>query len=105
MDPYETLLRRAAAERQLAAEGRWEELAESTAERIRLAAVLGPAPRHARTVLEALAAVQDELTETLRTARDDTARELAELGRGRGAVAGYAAAHAAPQRRWVNDRA
>jgi hypothetical protein len=106
MDPWDTLLRRAAAERELAAEGRWEELAESTAERVRLAAALGPAPRHAKTVLEALAVVQEELTETLRAARADTARELAELGRGRGAVAGYAAAHApASQRRWVNDRA
>jgi hypothetical protein len=106
MDPWDTLLQRAAAERQLAAEGRWEELAASTAERVRLAAALGPAPRHARTILEALATVQEELTATLHTARADTARELAELGRGRGAVAGYAAAHAAPpQRRWVNDRA
>jgi hypothetical protein len=106
MDPWETLLRRAAAERRLAAEGRWEELAESTAERVKLAAALGPAPRHARTILEALATIQEELTATLRTARDETARELADLRHGRGAVAGYAAAHASPaQRRWVNDRA
>jgi hypothetical protein len=105
MDPWSMLLARASAERELAAEGRWEELAESTAERIRLAAALGPAPRQARLVLEALAVVQDELTATLRHARAETARELADLGRGRGAVAGYASAQVAPQRRWVNDRA
>jgi Flagellar protein FliT len=105
MDPWNALLARAAAERELAAQGRWEELAASTAERVRLTAALGPAPRQARLVLEALAAVQDELTTTLRKARAETARELAELGRGRGAVAGYASAQAAPQRRWVNDAA
>ena len=105
MDPWSELLARAAAERELAAEGRWEELAASTAERVRMAAALGPAPAHARPLLEALAAAQGELTATLRTARDRTARELAELGRGRGAVAGYAAAHAVQRRPWVNDRA
>jgi hypothetical protein len=38
MDPWTALLARATAERQLAAEGRWEELAASTAERVRMAA-------------------------------------------------------------------
>ena len=103
MDPWTDLLARAGAERELAAQGRWEELAESTAERVRLAAVLGPAPRQARLVLEALAVVQEELNATLRDARAATARELSELGRGRGAVAAYAAA--GPQRRWVDDSA
>ena len=42
MDPWTALLAHATAERQLAAEGRWEELAESTAERVRMAAALGP---------------------------------------------------------------
>jgi hypothetical protein len=103
MDQWAALLARASAERDMAAQGRWEELAESTAERLRLTAALGPAPRQARPVLEALATIQDELTTTIRRARADTARELAELGRGRGAVAGYASAQTAPQRRWVND--
>ena len=103
MDPWGELLVRAEAEQRLAAEGRWEELAASTTERVRLAAALGPAPAAARPVLEALAAVQEDLTATLRGARAQTARELAGLGRGRGAVAGYAAAHAAPRRRWVDD--
>ena len=76
MDPWTALLARATAERQLAAEGRWEELAESTADRMRMAAALVPRPR-----------------------------APASLGHGRGAVAGYAAAQSAPERRWVDDRA
>lgn len=105
MDPWATLLARASAERRLVAEGRWDELAESTAERVRLAAALGPAPRGARLVLEALAVVQQEITTALETARADTARELAGLNTGRGAVAGYAAAQSSPRRGWVNDQA
>jgi hypothetical protein len=105
MDPWSTLLARANAERRLAAEGRWEELAASTAERVRLAAALGPAPRGARPVLEALAAVQEELTATLEQARGETARELTGLSAGRGAVAGYAAAQNARSRNWVSDSA
>jgi hypothetical protein len=103
MDPWSTLLARANEERRLAAEGRWEELAASTAERVRLAATLGQAPRGARLTLEALAVVQRELIDTLEQARAATQRELAGLHTGRGAVAGYTAAQAAPQRRWVND--
>jgi hypothetical protein len=104
MDPWSALLARANAERTLAAEGRWEELAASTAERVRLAAALGPAPRGARLTLEALAVVQQELTATLERAHAATRRDLAGLHAGRGAVASYAAAQAAPSRGWVNDR-
>jgi malonyl CoA-acyl carrier protein transacylase len=105
MDPWTAILARATAERQLAADGRWDELAESTAERVRMAAELGPAPISAKLVLEALAVVQTELTATLAMARADIARELAALPTARGAVAGYAAAQAAPSRHWVNDTA
>jgi hypothetical protein len=105
MDPWTALLARATAERQLAAEGRWEKLAESTAERVRMAAALGPAPLAAKLVLEALAVVQAELTATLASARAEVAREIAALPNARGAVAGYAASQAAPKRRWVDDQA
>jgi hypothetical protein len=105
MDPWSTLLARAEAERELAAEGRWDELAASTAERVRLAATLGPAPHRARAILEALAATQQELTATLATARSATARELAGLSTNRGAVAGYAAVQSARTRNWVTDSA
>jgi hypothetical protein len=105
MDPWTALLARATADRQLAAEGRWEELAESAAERVRAAAALGPAPLGAKLVLEALAVVQSELTATLARARAEVAREIATLPNARGAVAGYAAAQAGPERRWVDDHA
>jgi hypothetical protein len=105
MDAWSELLARANAERRLAAEGRWEELAESTAERVRLAATLGPPPRGVRLDLEALAVVQQELIATLESARAQTTRELAGLSTGRGAVAGYAAAQSARGRNWVNDQA
>jgi hypothetical protein len=105
MDPWSTLLARANAERTLAAEGRWEELAASTAERVALAATLGSPPRGARLTLEALAVVQQELTATLEHARAQTRRELGGLHTGRGAVTGYAAAQTAGGRSWINDRA
>jgi hypothetical protein len=105
MDGWTALLARATAERQLAAEGRWEELAESTAERVRMAAALGPAPVGAKLVLEALAVVQGQLNATLAAARAELAREIAALPNARGAVAGYAAAQIAPARNWVNDQA
>jgi hypothetical protein len=105
MDPWTALLARATAERQLAAEGRWEELAESTAERVRMAAALGPAPISAKLVLEALAVVQAQLAATIAAARAEVAREIAALPNARGAVAGYAAAQTAPARNWVNDQA
>jgi hypothetical protein len=106
MDAWTALLNRATAERQLAAEGRWEELAESTAERVRMAAALGPAPVGAKLVLEALAVVQAELTATIARARAEVAREIAALPNARGAMAGYAASsQVAPARNWVNDQA
>jgi hypothetical protein len=105
MDPWDDLLARAQAECRLAAEGRWEELAVSTAERVRLAEALGTPPRSARVALEALVIVQRELTAALVEERDRTVRELAGLGTGRGAVAGYAAAQAAPTRGWVDGQA
>jgi len=105
MDPWDDLLARAQDEVRLAGEGRWEELAASTAERVRLADALGPAPRSARVALEELAVVQQELTMLIVQERDRTGRELAGLGNGRGAVAGYAAAQSTPTRGWVNDQA
>jgi len=105
MDGWTEILALANAERTLAAEGRWEELAASTAERVRIAATLGPPPAGARLALEALNVVQQELTATLAIAHADTRRELAGLNTNRGAVAGYAAAQAPSGRNWVNDQA
>jgi hypothetical protein len=103
LGPWQDLLARAERERELAAEGRWEELAEAGAERVRLAMAL-PAPSpEARPLLERLAEVQDELTAALIAARADTARELAALQHGRGAVRGYATVVAAAGGGWVDE--
>jgi hypothetical protein len=105
MDGWSEILALANAERTFAAEGRWDELAASTAERVRIAATLGPPPAGTRLSLEALAVVQQELLTTLEYARAATQRELAGLNTNRGAVAGYAAAQASRGRNWVNDQA
>ena len=99
---WQDLLARAARERELAAEGRWEELVQAGAERAALAAQLPPAPPAARLVLERLAAVQQELTAAIFAARADTLRELAGVRRGRGAVRGYAGA-VAHRGGWVDE--
>jgi hypothetical protein len=105
MDGWAEILALANVERTLAAEGRWDELAASTAERVRIAATLGSPPPGARLALEALDVVQRELLTTLGNARTQTSRELAGLNTGRGAIAGYGAAQAPRGRNWVNDQA
>jgi hypothetical protein len=103
VNPWRDLLARAERELSLAREGRWEELAEAGAERVRLAAAL-PAPVPAvRPLLERLADVQAQLTTLLGAARAETARELGTLSRGRGAVRGYATAASAGRGGWVDE--
>jgi hypothetical protein len=79
------------AERELALlrDGDADALPAAMDARARLAAVLGPAPAAARPVLEHLAAVQDQIITELTLARDDIARELVALRRGRTAMHGY----------------
>jgi hypothetical protein len=89
---YAELVALAERERDLAVAGRWEELAAASAERVSRAAALGTPGPGARPHLERLAALQRELLAKVAAARALTARELAELGRGRGAVRGYGAA-------------
>ncbi len=89
MGPWQDLVARAERERQLAAEGRWEELAERIAERARMSETM-PAPTpEVAPLLDRLAEIQAELTTTLTDARADTARELGTLRRGQAAVRGY----------------
>ena len=102
MDPWQDLLDRAERELALAREARWEELAAAGAERIRLAAALPAPAAQARPLLERLALVQEQLTALLTAARAGTARELATLSRGRGAVRGYAPA-AGGAGGWVDE--
>jgi hypothetical protein len=103
MNPWHDLLARAERELSLAREGRWEELAEAGAERVRLAATL-PAPAPAvRPLLERALRVQAQIDQRLTVARAHTARELGTLHRGRGAVRGYAPVAGAAGG-WVDER-
>jgi hypothetical protein len=90
MQDWLDLLARAEHERALAADGRWEELAEAGAARSAFAATLGAPPAEARPVLERLAAIHGELTTLIGAARAETTRRLSGLHRGRGAMRGYA---------------
>jgi hypothetical protein len=80
----------------LARDGRWDELANSSYERARRAALL-PAtpPPQAAAALARLAAAQEALLAVITSARALTARELGALRRSRGAARGYAAMAAA----------
>ena len=92
MTPWEQLVALAEHELGLVRGGNAEALPPAMAARDRLALSLGQAPASARPALERLAAVQEQLVVELTLARDDAARELATLQRGRGAVRGDRAA-------------
>jgi Flagellar protein FliT len=94
-DPAEALLELAWAERRSAAEGRIDELPALHAERDRLLAVLPLRPEpHQVTTLQRVLAVQREVADLLRAARDAVATELARVDQGRATLRGYAAAGA-----------
>ncbi len=98
--PYERLVALAERETTLVGSQAWEDLALLAGERQAILATLPPAPpAEARHLLERLAGIQALVTAALAGARAETARELGTLGRGRGAVRGYAAStgHAAPR--------
>jgi hypothetical protein len=101
VDPWGELVVLAEREHALALDGRWQDVAELSSERVRRAAMLGPAPASARPALERLSQLQGQITATLVSARAFTSRELEGLRRGRAAVRGYGATAAlapAPQR-------
>jgi hypothetical protein len=103
MQRWLDLLARAEAERALADDGLWEELAEASAARSAFAATLPSPPPEARPVLERLVVLQDELTALLQAGRADTTRRLAGMDRGRGAMRGYTPAAAGFRGGWVDD--
>ena len=102
MSSWQDLVALAERERELAADGRWEELAERMAERTRISASMPAPTREAAPLLARLAELQAELSSTLTDARADTVRELGSLRRGQTAVRGYASAAATPGG-WVDE--
>ena len=91
MDPWSELVALAEREHELAEEGRWEEVAELSGERLRRSLALGQAPTSARPALERLARVQSQIDVALQLAHASASQELAGVRRGRTAVRGYGA--------------
>lgn len=94
--PWAALADLAARELSLARDGRWDEVAACSDERVRRASTLGHPPEQARPELERLAASQDALFAVLTTAKALTVRELGALRQGGRMARGYAAASPAP---------
>lgn len=90
--PYERLLELAERETTLVGAGALEDLQALAAERsATIAGLPAVAPREAAGLLAQLGAMQALTTAAMVSARAETGRELRSLGRGRGAVQGYAA--------------
>jgi hypothetical protein len=90
-DPWGDLVVLAERERELALAGQWEDVAELSEQRLRLAQGLGQAPPSARGPLLRLSELQTQIDASLVSAHAFTARELGELRRRRTAVHGYGA--------------
>ena len=90
--PWAAIADLAETELALAREGRWDELAAYSDERVRRAAALGAPPVEARAELTRLAALQDALLAVVATSRAGVVQELGRLRRNRGAARGYAVA-------------
>jgi len=91
MEPWSELVALAEREHELAEEGRWEEVAELSGERLRRSLALGQAPASARPALERLARAQSQIDVALQLAHASASQELAGIRRGRTAVRGYGA--------------
>jgi hypothetical protein len=99
MDPWSELLALAEREHELATEGRWDDVAELSGERLRRSLALGAAPASARPQLEAIGRLQAQIHNALTTAHAFASRERAAARRGRTAMRGYGASLAlAPSR-------
>jgi len=84
------LLALAERELDLVQAGAWEDLAALAQERAALVATLGAPSPADRPALERLAGRQQLVSAALARAGAETSAELGRLGRGRGAVRGYA---------------
>jgi hypothetical protein len=95
MTGHAALVAMAEREVALARAGLWEDLAAAMQERVRAAAALEvPPPASARSALERLKSLHDEVVAQLELGRVATAHELRHVGRGRATVRGYS--HATP---------
>jgi hypothetical protein len=89
---YRRLLELALSERELIAQGRFDELPALGADRAALARALpSPPPAEARALLEEAKGIVDANVAVLASAIEQTRADLAHLRRGRVAVASYGA--------------
>jgi hypothetical protein len=89
---YCTLVELARRESALIAAGRWGDLIDIESERQEvLAALPHHAPREARSLLEEAKGIVQRNVAAIVEATDRTREQLAHVGRGRQAIAGYAA--------------
>jgi hypothetical protein len=79
-------------ERELAYQGRWDEVVEVSAERLSASLALGSPPASARPYLERLNELQAQITASTASARAFTLQKLSSLPRTRTAVRGYVTA-------------
>ena len=92
MNGYTELAALAELQRELALDGRIDELASLHAERAALIASLPPVPpRSAEAHLRRAAVAQEQTTAALATAARVIKAKIAQLDRGRSAIAAYAA--------------
>jgi hypothetical protein len=98
--PWAQLVTLAERERELALEGRWEELAAAGEARLRAAEALPAPPAAAREHLVRLSELQAQIAATVAPARAFMLRKIGSMDRGRTAVRGYGTAGraAAPAR-------
>jgi hypothetical protein len=88
--PWAALVALAERERDLVREGRWEDVPEVSAQRLRAIEGLGTPPASARPHLERLAELQREIHSGLVAGRALTLHKLADMRRGSRAMRGYA---------------
>jgi hypothetical protein len=90
--PWAQLVALAERERELALEGRWEELAAAGEGRLRAAQALPAPPAAAREHLVRLSELQAQISASVAAARGFTLRKIGSMDRGRTAVRGYGSA-------------
>jgi hypothetical protein len=102
LDGYAALVDLARRESTLIASGRWSDLIELESERKEvLAGLPSPPPQEARSLLEEAKRIVQRNVASILAATEQTRAQLAHVGRGRQAVAGYAPA--APASAFVDE--
>jgi hypothetical protein len=87
--PWAELVALAERERDIVKDGRWDELAAVSTQRLSAAAALGAPPAAARPHLERLVELEREINAGLSAGRAFTLQKLGSMNRGATAIRGY----------------